>query len=887
MNPYQNPFIQWQLPVTQDAAAPRAGPSHPPHQVHPGHAAQHVVAPPQPQRPPYDPLPFRELEASVMAALDKVNDRSSTRMDRMEIAIGNLSKVTSQALEVANTVRQENKDALEKLHNLLLKVAEMSLGKTNRLGMLLGDPDQQTTEAERPTLFGRIEQLERAILELSESIGDPDAARPVIVRHEAGVNTSPQLRPTTDVGVDAIDLEPSIPHAEMGIQVDQLTRVETEVEARPPSPETKSVGIQTTLTSSPRDAAAIRSRYRTSSFTAQPLVAASWSSQDVASGEQIPSPVVLVANVNAATSPIRAESSSSRSSSPIPSPPPCPLAMSANTSTTTGTIASTSSTQLSPQSSSIFDEQEILDTLDPMSQCFTSPYEPVSQTPPQSSPTCAPLHLPRGYDIPPKFPPHTPLVRSIGRLPTQPTFGHQSPDQFVPSLHSLLRPTGILAASGTAPPTQSSPFLKGFMRLNASSPSFAPASASGSSSSLSSLSHFTPPLSPPPHQPSSPLQRDRRDLSRSLSPSPPLPLTELSAQAPVQSQEQIPPPVSRSPSLSSMSSLSSIATSSAPRESVPRLQQPRPKQTARRGGKTASATVRVKQERDDTGSLAQPKKRRKTLATIPELQYEPEAGPSTSASASTSTKGGRGKGRGRGRGRGRGGARGTGRKVQQLVITPLKQELEAQLLTDEARKRYEPPQIGVDCPWPSKVLGEETSRREFIQCDNCEGWYHFGCVGIRPGDPCLDPDAAFLCPPCENSDVRRVAREQRRDVRFQAAACLRPDCEYPGAAEDTQEYFVERIIGRRPFKPEFDSDVCLPTEFMWLVKWDSLTKPGGSMMHSYKADQATWGANEHLGDCAKFIEDFELAAEIEGRDLRARDATILLNEAAAAGWAQS
>lgn len=65
-----------------------------------------------------------------------------------------------------------------------------------------------------------------------------------------------------------------------------------------------------------------------------------------------------------------------------------------------------------------------------------------------------------------------------------------------------------------------------------------------------------------------------------------------------------------------------------------------------------------------------------------------------------------------------------------------------------------------------------------------------------------------------------MARTQRREVRFQAAACLRPDCDYPGAAEDTQEYFVERIIGRRPFKPEIDSDVRLPTDFMWLVKWD-------------------------------------------------------------------
>ena len=84
---------------------------------------------------------------------------------------------------------------------------------------------------------------------------------------------------------------------------------------------------------------------------------------------------------------------------------------------------------------------------------------------------------------------------------------------------------------------------------------------------------------------------------------------------------------------------------------------------------------------------------------------------------------------------------------------------------------------------------------------------------------------------------------------------------------------------------------------MWLVKWDGfvalllssypslrLTNTVGSTMHRYKADQATWAANEHLGECAKFIEDFQEAAEIEGRDLSARDKNILLNEAAAAGW---
>ncbi|KAI1788627.1 hypothetical protein LXA43DRAFT_629580 [Ganoderma leucocontextum] len=853
MNPFPNAaYAQWLM--AQGSAAPRAVPPHPPHQVHPGHAAQHVVAPPQPQRPPYDPLPFRELEASFIATLDKVNNHSSTRMERIEIAIGNLSKVTSEALQVANTVRQENKDALERLQSLLLRTAEMSLGKTNRLEMIMGDPDQRNAEAERPTLFGRIEQLERAISELTESIGDPDAARPITVRHEVGVNTSPLLRPTADVGVDAIDLVPPIPHAEMAVQAEQPATVEAGVEARQPSPETNSVGIQTTLTSSAYIAPAIQSRYRASSFTAQPLVAASWSPQEIASGEQIPSPVMLVANINTAASPMRADSASSRSSSPIPSPPACPLAMSAHTSTTTDTIASTSHTQLSPQPSSIFDEQEILDTLDHMSQCLTSPYEGIPQSPPQSSPIRAPVHLPHSYGTPPKFPPCTPPVRPIGRLPTHSSLGHQSQDRFqAPNASSPPRPTGILAASGTAPRTRPSPLPKGFMRLNASSPSFTPVSASTSSSSLSSLSQLTPPLSPPP--PSSPPQREP-----SLSLSPPSPLSELPL---LQSQEQIVPPLSRSPSLSSMSSLSSVTSVAPHEEPVPQTRQQRAKQTA----KAASATVGIKQERDDSESLKRPAKRRKTLGANAELQYQSQAGPSISASASVSTR------TRRGQGKGRGGARGTARKPQQLVIIPLKREPEIQPLQIEPRKRYEPPKIGVNCPWPSKVLGEDTSRREFIQCDNCEGWYHFGCVGIRPGDPCLDPDAAFLCPPCENS---KAAREQRREVRFQAAACLRPDCDYPGAAEDTNEYFVERIIGRRPFKPEFDSDVRLPTEFMWLVKWDG-----------YKADQATWAANEHLGECAKIIEDFEEAAEIEGCDLRARDMTLLLNEAAAAGWARS
>ena len=81
--------------------------------------------------------------------------------------------------------------------------------------------------------------------------------------------------------------------------------------------------------------------------------------------------------------------------------------------------------------------------------------------------------------------------------------------------------------------------------------------------------------------------------------------------------------------------------------------------------------------------------------------------------------------------------------------------------------------------------------------------------------------APFLAFSCVTYGVTgNAAGEQRRSVRFQEAACLRPDCDHPGGVEDTNEYFVERIIGRRPYRAERDTDVTQPTKFMWLVKWD-------------------------------------------------------------------
>ncbi|TBU44723.1 hypothetical protein BD309DRAFT_1079832 [Dichomitus squalens] len=900
MNPY--PHAHWRQ--GQRAAHPRVQlesmQTHSVYQAHSAHPAQHMMAAASepPSRPPYDPQPFRELESALIAALDKMNNNSSARMDMMEIAIGNLARVTDDALQVAKSARRECKEGFDRLQGHLLRSAQASIVKSERLAMILGDPENRSmdTEQQNSTLMGRIEQLELAITELTETVADPDAGRPAIVRHEAAVNTSPQSRPTVDVAIDAIDLVPPIPHADMGIQAEQPTFVEAGVEARPPSQEMVSTGSQTVFTPSAHLVTTMSGFY-TPSFVPQPLAPASWSPIDTASGEQNPphSMPQLVEAVSAP--PMSADSSISRATSKAPSPPPRPTTSARTSMSMSTAVPSTSRTQLSPRPSSIFDEQEIMDELDNVSQYPTSPVGAIPQSPPRTSPIRAPLFpSARNHGTSSRFPPHIPAAKEPGPFPSPPGYdvGNESPTK--PS-HGA----GIFSASGTAAPRpQDSPLPNGFTRLSARS-SPPPLSASASDSSLSSVSSSnpSPPLAPQRPQPRvaqlrpAQLPPPQLEPSPSLSPSPPSPYLQpaVPPTPPPQLQElqehlsSVLSPLTRASSLSSMSSLSSLSTAIHPEPAHTQTSQPqkRPKQYAARGGKTgksASAVVRVKKERGEEMPLtsARPAKRRRTLGTDVELKDEPGNSSSASASTSAAVNSGRGtstrgRGRGRSKGRGGGGENGGGRgggksSQQQLLITPIKEPVQQQ---QQPKTRYEPPMIGTDCPWPGKVLGEETSRREFVQCDNCEGWYHFGCVGIITGDPRLDPSAQFYCPPCETSEAVQI---QRRAERYKAAACLRPDCDFPGAAEDTNEYFVDRIIGRRPFKPEIDTDVRESTEYMWLVKWDG-----------YKADLATWAANEHLGECGKFIEEFEQAAEIEGRDLDARDNTILLNEAAAAGWA--
>jgi hypothetical protein len=43
--------------------------------------------------------------------------------------------------------------------------------------------------------------------------------------------------------------------------------------------------------------------------------------------------------------------------------------------------------------------------------------------------------------------------------------------------------------------------------------------------------------------------------------------------------------------------------------------------------------------------------------------------------------------------------------------------------------------------------------------------------------------------------------------------CQRPDCSFPGHAEDDGEFVVQRIVGR---KPTADAN----TDYLWLIKWE-------------------------------------------------------------------
>lgn len=51
-------------------------------------------------------------------------------------------------------------------------------------------------------------------------------------------------------------------------------------------------------------------------------------------------------------------------------------------------------------------------------------------------------------------------------------------------------------------------------------------------------------------------------------------------------------------------------------------------------------------------------------------------------------------------------------------------------------------------------------------------------------------------------------------------ACGRPDCDQPQSPSQNNEYFVERIIGRKPYDIEWGPRREDFAEYIWLVKYE-------------------------------------------------------------------
>ncbi|EPQ52222.1 hypothetical protein GLOTRDRAFT_65029, partial [Gloeophyllum trabeum ATCC 11539] len=131
---------------------------------------------------------------------------------------------------------------------------------------------------------------------------------------------------------------------------------------------------------------------------------------------------------------------------------------------------------------------------------------------------------------------------------------------------------------------------------------------------------------------------------------------------------------------------------------------------------------------------------------------------------------------------------------------------------------------------------------------------HYGCVGIREGDPRLDPAEIFLCPPCASVSEGACDEQLERH-------CGRKDC---GQVLDDDEFFVERIIGRR-WRLEGGGH-------LWLVKWDG-----------YPVKEAQWLTEEDIGGLEKLVEEFEAAAHLRELAISGEE-TVLLKEAVDGGW---
>ncbi|EJD51194.1 hypothetical protein AURDEDRAFT_159602 [Auricularia subglabra TFB-10046 SS5] len=156
--------------------------------------------------------------------------------------------------------------------------------------------------------------------------------------------------------------------------------------------------------------------------------------------------------------------------------------------------------------------------------------------------------------------------------------------------------------------------------------------------------------------------------------------------------------------------------------------------------------------------------------------------------------------------------------------------------------------------WPA-VAPVHPNYTNAVQCDWCQAWYHFCCVGLG-ADAVLPDDAPFECPPCAGDALAMPRPADVEGDRY----CARPDCPLAGRPLGVDEFFVERIIGRRPApEPKFEG------ECQYYIKWEG-----------YDINDATWEDAETLP--RREIDEFEKQAAREGANVADADDIVLLNE---------
>ncbi|KAH0835864.1 hypothetical protein J3R83DRAFT_9738 [Lanmaoa asiatica] len=204
-------------------------------------------------------------------------------------------------------------------------------------------------------------------------------------------------------------------------------------------------------------------------------------------------------------------------------------------------------------------------------------------------------------------------------------------------------------------------------------------------------------------------------------------------------------------------------------------------------------------------------------------------------------------------------------REDQMMKTPLSSPAKSGHPTPHTRSVKSPPTTEEVCDKMSRLDGAwpELSSvfshwdTQFIQCDNCDMWFHYGCVAIESGDPRLELDALFICPTCHTQSARRLT------LRNHDNTCARPDCPEPQVTGDAELYFVEKLVGRKKTEGYV---------YLWLAKWEG-----------YPMTQASWIPRENVvGDGIKLFSAFLEDAVQEGADL-SQD-VVLLQEAVEAGW---